>query len=399
MRRALDAAERRAERIIEVLAQASEKADVLHSLLHRCYRGHDKQEMQRLEPQLIAVAGRMPLVTVVPILVERLHEDDYLVSEACVRACSRSAAIRSPSALTDQWAGAAEGFRYSAADALENICTDLSRQRCLEFFATEEEEHVREGLAHAFLGHFAEEALGPIRDWLPSREIWEEEPDLLRLRLVTVAAALGVTFPEYDEWYQEAVDTNWGNGPEDSSISVREDFLLEEEGDGWDADDWDDEDEFTDDEYEPWDDLAETLPTGPGTFRRQRERVGRNDPCPCGSGKKYKRCCLRNDPEDDSPPAPQFPIGTVAFYGPDDRVTTKITAGVITHLGAEPILRRWMGTGIKDNARVHREMREFFQEYGVQNVGMSDGNLGCPHEEGEDFPLGGRLPVLSVLER
>jgi uncharacterized protein YecA (UPF0149 family) len=22
-------------------------------------------------------------------------------------------------------------------------------------------------------------------------------------------------------------------------------------------------------------------------------RVGRNDPCPCGSGKKYKKCCLR----------------------------------------------------------------------------------------------------------
>ncbi|MBR6467995.1 MAG: SEC-C domain-containing protein, partial [Desulfovibrio sp.] len=20
-------------------------------------------------------------------------------------------------------------------------------------------------------------------------------------------------------------------------------------------------------------------------------RVGRNDPCPCGSGKKYKKCC------------------------------------------------------------------------------------------------------------
>jgi uncharacterized protein YecA (UPF0149 family) len=22
-------------------------------------------------------------------------------------------------------------------------------------------------------------------------------------------------------------------------------------------------------------------------------RVGRNDPCPCGSGKKYKKCCGR----------------------------------------------------------------------------------------------------------
>ena len=25
--------------------------------------------------------------------------------------------------------------------------------------------------------------------------------------------------------------------------------------------------------------------------RREKEKVGRNDPCPCGSGKKYKKCC------------------------------------------------------------------------------------------------------------
>ncbi len=29
------------------------------------------------------------------------------------------------------------------------------------------------------------------------------------------------------------------------------------------------------------------------TIRNQGQRVGRNDPCPCGSGKKYKNCCLR----------------------------------------------------------------------------------------------------------
>lgn len=28
-----------------------------------------------------------------------------------------------------------------------------------------------------------------------------------------------------------------------------------------------------------------------GTFRRETPKVGRNDPCPCGSGKKYKQCC------------------------------------------------------------------------------------------------------------
>lgn len=25
---------------------------------------------------------------------------------------------------------------------------------------------------------------------------------------------------------------------------------------------------------------------------RDNKKVGRNDPCPCGSGKKYKNCCL-----------------------------------------------------------------------------------------------------------
>jgi uncharacterized protein YecA (UPF0149 family) len=29
------------------------------------------------------------------------------------------------------------------------------------------------------------------------------------------------------------------------------------------------------------------------TAKRELGKMGRNDPCPCGSGKKYKRCCLR----------------------------------------------------------------------------------------------------------
>jgi len=30
------------------------------------------------------------------------------------------------------------------------------------------------------------------------------------------------------------------------------------------------------------------------TIRHDARRVGRNDPCPCGSGKKYKKCCLKS---------------------------------------------------------------------------------------------------------
>jgi hypothetical protein len=27
-------------------------------------------------------------------------------------------------------------------------------------------------------------------------------------------------------------------------------------------------------------------------YRRAAPKIGRNDPCPCGSGKKHKKCCL-----------------------------------------------------------------------------------------------------------
>lgn len=32
-------------------------------------------------------------------------------------------------------------------------------------------------------------------------------------------------------------------------------------------------------------------------MRRVPPKVGRNEPCPCGSGEKFKRCCLRKPAE------------------------------------------------------------------------------------------------------
>jgi len=38
-----------------------------------------------------------------------------------------------------------------------------------------------------------------------------------------------------------------------------------------------------------------------GTVRRVGPKVGRNDPCHCGSGVKYKKCCLAANPMSDMP--------------------------------------------------------------------------------------------------
>jgi hypothetical protein len=65
------------------------------------------------------------------------------------------------------------------------------------------------------------------------------------------------------------------------AIAWRQERWAEEDA-GEDESDAEDEDLF--DEYEP-----------ATTYVRDAPRIGRNDPCPCGSGKKYKKCCLARD--------------------------------------------------------------------------------------------------------
>jgi SEC-C motif len=128
-----------------------------------------------------------------------------------------------------------------------------------------------------------------------------------------------------------------------------------------------------------------------------RKKISRNAPCPCGSGKKYKHCCYGKGVEDDlglgsGRHQPQYPIGTLAMYGPDDKTTTKIAAAVILHDGAEAIMQRWVATDVTTNPKVQQELKDFFLQHGVKQVAMSQGNMGCPHEEGEDFPHGEDCP-------
>jgi len=40
-------------------------------------------------------------------------------------------------------------------------------------------------------------------------------------------------------------------------------------------------------EIEGWDDEYPQLP-----HVKESPDIGRNEPCPCGSGKKYKKCCM-----------------------------------------------------------------------------------------------------------
>jgi uncharacterized protein YecA (UPF0149 family) len=111
------------------------------------------------------------------------------------------------------------------------------------------------------------------------------------------------------EWVDEQIDLGkdavmaelpeWNHLVEDVTVEMGAWFENRERGDEWDEDeDWYEEDEWDDDdEDDEWD--ADRLglsalngnnfaPTEPYIAP---EKVGRNDPCPCGSGKKYMKCC------------------------------------------------------------------------------------------------------------
>lgn len=90
-----------------------------------------------------------------------------------------------------------------------------------------------------------------------------------------------------------------------------------------------------------------------------------------------------------------YPVGTIAFYGPDDSRATKVAAAILPYQDSEVTeLRRWFGeTGdLRKDDMVFAEIAAFLWEQDVHSVVMADGILGCPHEEGTDYPDGGVCP-------
>lgn len=55
-------------------------------------------------------------------------------------------------------------------------------------------------------------------------------------------------------------------------------------------------------------------------------------------------------------------------------------------------LQRWAGPNVADDRQVHAEIKAFIQEHKAKSVVITDGVIGCPHEEGIDYPLGEDCP-------
>ena len=115
----------------------------------------------------------------------------------------------------------------------------------------------------------------------------------------------GVTYSVVDEWctgYIKGV----GLYPAQLTAGPEMENLLAPIREFADPDRWDSRKEHSDDEirrlqdqiapaaraiHAYWLARRSPMPKQTVTYIRPESKVGRNDPCPCGSGRKYKKCC------------------------------------------------------------------------------------------------------------
>jgi hypothetical protein len=83
-----------------------------------------------------------------------------------------------------------------------------------------------------------------------------------------------------------------------------------------------------------------------------------------------------------------WPLATIAFYGPNLGQATKATVGIVPTENAEVAeLREWkVDRGdIRTDPGIAHEILEFIEENGVLSIAMTDGIIGCPHQQGIDY--------------
>jgi len=91
-----------------------------------------------------------------------------------------------------------------------------------------------------------------------------------------------------------------------------------------------------------------------------------------------------------------YPIATVAVYGPDNKRASKVAVGIVAAQDQEPVaLERWFSdvTDVREDNQIQAGILEFLKLHQPKSVVVIDRIIGCPHEEGKDYPEGESCPM------
>ena len=250
-------------RLVEAISRDESQIDRVLDILSR------GQDAGWMEPLAVRIAAEMRMETAVPLLVDKLREDrgDQL-NEQCLRGFVRIGTDVAVETIRRNWAKEPWHYRLYAAAALENICSDFAVAKCLELAQREKTRNVKSNLIAAALSNFASEGIDP------ARQFTLHEGLEVRRGLVAASLLTGVRFPEFDRWFEaekQEVRQRGRRYEESKTLSVPPP------------------------QPKPAPPAFENLlpPTAPAPIVGKK-KAGRNDPCPCQSGRKFKKCCGKN---------------------------------------------------------------------------------------------------------
>ena len=254
-------------------------ADRMMALLAEKIEDDGHNPMKWMEPLMVYMAGEMRYEPATPLLVAKLHEDDDLLNDECLYALAKIGTDSVVCGLGQAFPSAEWAFRLFAAGVLGRIHSDVCVATCSELLRAEEDEEIRVHLGMALADQFSSEGNELARSVLLE---WPEEDVGLKETLVASCTLLGQDFPELAELREGLARARR------EAQSRREQILNAASGEF-------DEDEFDEDDAGDFnrDYRYDEEPSQPQPVLHSHKGAGRNDPCPCGSGKKYKQCCLR----------------------------------------------------------------------------------------------------------
>lgn len=275
-------------RIVQALARYGDECEEkVHFLLKQRIDDFRHSPMKWMEPLIVRLAGEAHLDSTVPLIVAKLAEDDDLLSEACAKSLTQIGTSAVLEAVAEAYPNAPRHFRLYATEPLEHIHTDLAVEKCLHLLRQEKDQGIRVDLAHALLAQFAQEGIEEVRTLLVGREL-DFESRGLRNYLVETCTIMGERFPEYEEWLateKAEKEEHWRRVKElDGDPKGLLLFALEKLA-GMKATDIPKATSSVS--------VASHQSLAPKSEGKQK--VGRNDPCHCGSGKKFKKCCLKKE--------------------------------------------------------------------------------------------------------
>ena len=265
-----------ANRLVEAIARSGEQyADRVLSILAEKVEDYTDHPMGWLEPLVVRLAGEMRLESAIPLIVGKLHEEGDLLAQECETALWKIGNEAVVDAVCADYARSEWHYRLYGAAVLECIHCDLTVTKALELLSQEKDSDIKVWLGQVLVRQLAIDAVEPLRQLILAGPL---DPEMrgLRTDFLTACTLMEVSIPEMERWRQESKHDPEANKefyteryPEATKFAD----LLEERSNRADmADDLED-------------DLDEPIAAP--------RKVGRNDPCPCGSGKKFKKCCLK----------------------------------------------------------------------------------------------------------